>query len=105
MPSAHVVTGGGNICDFCTCIPVFKFYRSRTFALRGISVFNKGEGLLAACWKCSDFVDSENWSALIERAFQVFIQKHGVPRHEAIEARTQFAEMVRLFAAHRLGET
>jgi hypothetical protein len=104
MPFAHSVTAGGNTCDFCTCIPVFKLYRCKTFELRGTPVFNKSEGLWAACWKCSEFVDAEKWSAVTEHAFQVFMKKHGVPRHEAIEVRVQFAEMVRLFTAHKLNE-
>jgi hypothetical protein len=101
MSFAHVVTAGGNTCDFCTCIPVHRVYRCKKFELRGIPVFKKNEGLWAACWKCSQFVDAEKWPALTEHAFQVFMKKHRVARHEAIEVRVQFAEIVRLFAANK----
>jgi hypothetical protein len=104
MPFAHIVTAGGNTCDFCTCVPVHRIYRCKNFELRDIPVFDSHEGVWAACWKCSDLVDREQWPALTEHAFQVFMKKHGVPRHEAVEARMQFAKMVRLFAAHKLSE-
>lgn len=106
MPvSAHTVTVGGNTCDFCSCVSVHRFYRCKNFEVRGIPVFKNNEGVWAACWKCSDFVEAEKWPALAEYAFQVFMRKHRVSRHEAIEVRMQFAEMVRLFAANKLSES
>ena len=102
MPFAHVVTAGGNTCDFCTCIAVFKAYPCKTFKVRGIPVFHTSEGLWAACWKCAEFVDAEKWPDLTERAFQLFMQKHAVPRHDALEVKMQFADMVKLFSLHKI---
>jgi hypothetical protein len=104
MPFAHVVTAGGNTCDFCTCVPVHKLYRCKNFELRGVPVFQKNEGVWAACWKCSELVDAAKWTELSEHAFQVFMKKHRVPRHEAFAARAQFTEMVRMFAVNKLNE-
>ena len=104
MLFAHIVTAGSNMCDFCSCLSVFKIYRCKNFELRGTPVFNKREGLWAACWMCSQLVDDKKWPALTEHAFQVFMKKHRVPRYEALQVREQFAEMVRLFSAHRLND-
>jgi hypothetical protein len=104
MPLAYVVPIGNNTCDFCNETPIFKLYPCRNFSLRGVLVFNKDVGTWATCWKCSTFVDAENWSALTERAYQKFIKDHGVPRHSALPLRPQFAETVKLFAEHTLSD-
>jgi hypothetical protein len=58
----------------------------------------------AACENCAEFIDAEKWASLAERSFQKFMKHNAVPRHSAIAVRVQFADLVRLFAAHRKGE-
>jgi hypothetical protein len=50
---------------------------------------------------CAEFIDTERWSRLAERAFQKFMKRHSVPRNSAIGVRVQFADLVREFAAHK----
>lgn len=100
-PSASLVPMGGNACDFCNTCPAVKFYPCCNFELNGFPVFRNGNGAFAACEKCSEFVDAGKWASLAERSFQKFMQHHSVPRINAIAVRVQFADLVRLFAAHK----
>jgi hypothetical protein len=103
-PSACLVRMGGNACDFCNTCPAERFYRCNNFELNGLPLFRNGPGNRAACLKCADLVDTERWARLSERAFQKFMKHHAVPRHSAVVVRLQFADVVRLFAIHRLSE-
>jgi hypothetical protein len=96
-----LVPMGGNACDFCNTCPAVMVYPCANFELNGLPVFRKGNGAFAACEKCSEFVNAERWSSLAERAFQKFMRHHSVPRVDAIGVRVQFADLVRLFEAHR----
>lgn len=100
-PSACLVPQGGNACDFCDTCPAIRLYRCNNFELNGFPVFSNGSGVWATCRKCAEFIDEGRWSNLAERAFQKFVKHHSVPRINAISVRIQFADMVRLFAAHR----
>jgi len=100
-PPASFVPLGGNACDFCTTCPAIKLFSCSNFELNGLSVFRNDSGRWAACRKCADFIDAERWSSLAERAFQRFMKHHAVPRNSAVSVRIQFADLVRLFAAHR----
>jgi hypothetical protein len=85
-----------------TC-PAVKIYPCGTFELHGLPVFTNGNGAFAACDHCVEFIDAERWASLAERAFQKFMKHDWVPRHNAIAVRVQFADLVRLFAAHKTG--
>jgi hypothetical protein len=100
----RLVPAGGNCCDFCNESPVYKLIPCRNFEVRGTAAFTKETGVWAACWACCQFVDAAKWAALTERAFQKYVQKHGVPRHNALRLRPQFEDMVRKFAEHKLSE-
>lgn len=100
-PSASLVPTGGNACDFCNHCPAVKVYPCGNFELHGLMVFRNGNGAFAACEFCAAFIDAELWASLAERAFQKFMKHHAVPRHSAIAVRVQFADLVRLFAAHK----
>jgi hypothetical protein len=52
------------------------------------------------CHRCAELVDAGEWSALAERAYQSFADKHGVTPHEANAVRAQFYDLVSEFAAH-----
>jgi hypothetical protein len=100
----HLVPRGGNCCDFCNETPVYKLFSCRNFELKGTPVFANETGVWAVCRACCQFVDAAKWAALTERAFQKYVQKHGIPRHSALGVRPQFEDMVRKFAEHKLSE-
>ena len=101
-PCASLVPMGGNACDFCNTCPAVNVYPCENFELNGLPVFRNGSGAWAACQRCSEFVDGGKWPSLAERAFQKFMKHHySVPRHNAIPVRVQFADLVRLFVAHK----
>lgn len=102
-PYASLVPIGGNACDFCNQCPAARLYPCGNFELNGLSVFTNGRGAFAACEHCAAFINAERWSSLAERAFQKFMKHHAVPRHSTIAVRIQFADLVRLFAAHKKG--
>lgn len=103
-PAASLVPMGGNACDFCNMCPSVKVYPCGNFELHGLTVFKNGSGAFAACEHCAAFIDAERRSSLAERGFQKFMKHHSVPRVNAIAVRVQFADLVRLFAAHRQSE-
>ena len=105
MSVHHIVPiPAGEFCDFCTETPIFTLYRCTNFAVEGHPVFeaSRSLGVWAVCRECADFVDAERWSALSERASRKFVERHCVPRHQIPLVWSQFTEIVRLFAAHRL---
>jgi hypothetical protein len=103
-PTASLVPLGGNACDFCNTCPAITLFPCGNFSLNSLPVFGKQVGSFAACQKCAELVDANEWSALTERSFQKFMRHHSVARHSTLEVRMQFAHMIKMFAAHRLIE-
>ena len=98
----HIVPLGGDRCDFCNTSPAVKVYACGNFAISGLPVFQTPSGAWASCRECSELVEAGCWSSLTERAYQKFIERRGgVARYDALAIRTQFANIVRLFAEHR----
>jgi hypothetical protein len=87
-------------CDFCRTVPTFRGYSCENFSLNGVPIFSQPSGMWMACEICAELVNAGEWSALAERAYQSFAQKHGVAPHEANAVRAQFYDLVAQFAAH-----
>ncbi len=87
-------------CDFCDSYPIVKRYPCWNFEWKNGRVFGSKHGFWATCPKCIEFVETERWPNLAERAFQKYAEKHSIPRHALAEVRTEFSELVGLFAAH-----
>ena len=87
-------------CDFCRTVPTVRGYACENFSLNGVPIFSQASGMWMACQICAELVNTEQWSALAERAYQNFAQKHGVAPHEANTVRAQFSDLVAQFAAH-----
>lgn len=100
MTLVPCVNLGGDHCDFCQTSPVFTVYPCSNFLVNGLPVFPGRTGTWATCKKCAEFVDSEKWAELTERAYRKFLKRHGAARHEMLTIRAQFAELSRLFAGH-----
>ena len=103
MRVGHLVpTPGGEYCDFCTSGPVFKLYECSNFVFNNMPIFQKDSGVWAACARCAELVDSENWTNLTKRAVRKFAKRHGpVPKYEAVRLREQLQQVHQLFREHR----
>jgi hypothetical protein len=87
-------------CDFCRAMPTARGYACETFSLNGVPIFSQASGMWMTCQMCAELVNAGDWSALAERAYQSFAQKHGVAPQEADAVRAQFTDLVTQFAAH-----
>ena len=95
------VPQGGDAWDFCNTSPAFKGRQCDNFEISGFPVFKNTFGMWTTCLKCSELVDAKRWSTLAERAVRQVIKRHGVSSHQVAVLRSQFTEIVRLFALHR----
>ncbi len=98
---------GRESCDFCADQPVVKVYGCHNFILPNTKQAVLQHGSLrawVACSKCSQLIDEEKWTRLTERSVRKFVQKHRIPRYEAIDLRLHFREIHQLFRKHMIHE-
>ena len=58
----------GKLCDFCAAAPVFNLYLCRNFVFHDRPIFaHNVVGTWAACEQCAALIQTEQWSALVER--------------------------------------
>lgn len=106
MSVFHVVPVGGDHCDFCTVQPVTKLYPCENFEWEGRPVFaSESIGKVrawAACEKCAELVDSNQWDRLSERALQHFLRGHKIPNSAVMTIQAQMRQIHGLFKDHRI---
>ncbi len=107
MQSFHTVPkSSGEYCDFCTDQPIQELYSCRNFMWQKQSIFPHGSmGAWAACRKCAQLNDTEEWNSLTERSLRHFLRKHTVPGSAMPILREQFREIHELFRQHRIHES
>lgn len=67
----------GPICDFCSAPEVWASYPAKTFHWREMNGLHLNSvGGWAACKRCAELIEAENWDGLLERSWQTLIAEH-----------------------------
>ncbi len=90
------------ICDFCSSTPVTWSYPAKThesFAMEGLRGESVGDW--AACDICHEYIESDNWQALLDRSCATFVLQH--PNISDRFLREDLKSFHNLFRMHRTG--
>jgi hypothetical protein len=68
-------------------------------------VFETPIGRWAACDRCAELIEIEDWPKLAERAVRRFVKQLPMTRDEQLDVKQQLREIHQLFREHRIRET
>ena len=96
----HRLPRGGDCCDFCGGKDVQALYSCANFNWEGRPVFQQDAGRWAACWLCSQYIETQNWGQLNRRVMREVSKREGLTPEHLDAMRATLKILHALFAQH-----
>lgn len=94
------------VCDFCNQAMFVKAYACHSFVyLKGTPMEHYRCEEWTACAECAALVDSEQWSALTDRAVRAFVKQHRPVDYDVPALREHVSDLHSAFRQYLIRES